>query len=203
MKKFFYTIALIYILPTSGRSQLVAGFKLGGNYSTCASTYHQIQPAIDYGYTLGFHTGLTLDYFINEHLSVRGEMLFSQGGTEMQLMYGDKHTTTMKVSYLSFPAIFKAKILSNLFLTGGGAAGFRVSKDVLDFTGYNRLDFSLAGGIGYDISRKFGVEFRYNHGVMDVGGTPALYNEKPVGGYATTSRCFQLSLEYRLDTRDY
>lgn len=202
MRKIFYIFVLFYILPTTGSSQFVPGFKIGGNYSTCASTYTEVAPAVQYGYTFGFHSGLTLDYFINDRLSVRGELLFSQAGTEMKKMYGDRHASTMRVSYLSFPALFKVKTFGSLFLTGGGAAGFRISKDVLDFTGYNRLDFSLAAGLGYDISRKFGIEFRYNHGVMDVGGTPALYNEKPIGGYATNSRCLQFSMEYRLATRE-
>lgn len=159
--------------------------------------------AVEYDFMAGLQTGFTLDYFLTDRLSMRGELLFSQTGARTQKNYGDLSVKNLQVNYLNLPLLFKVKSIKNLFFTGGGVGGFRISKDILDFTGFNRLDFALAGGVGYDFNRNCGFEFRYNHGVMAVGSTPILYNEKTVGSFATHSRCFQLAVEYRLATKRF
>ncbi len=133
---------------------------------------------------LCWHFGGLMQYHLNEMFILQPEILFSQKGTEFDVIYddGDVYSYKNTFDYLEIPILVKYKYpfqsvevqpyigmtLSFLF---GAEGNLDASEDGLaysesiDIEKYmNNNDFGINIGLDANIAKKFLVGLRYNHG---------------------------------------
>ena len=83
--RFLLVISTIAIATTASAQELGYGFRAGLSYSKFIgdSELDNMGNALDsYSFTSGFHIGFSVNYSFTDQFGVRGELLFSQKGTE-------------------------------------------------------------------------------------------------------------------------
>jgi hypothetical protein len=115
---------------------------------------------------LGFHMGLIGHFHLANPIALQPEIMYS--------MQGSKNTS---LNYINIPVLFQYMYDNGFRLQAGPQLGFLMSAktkingtqtDVKD--NFEPMDFGLAVGLSYvNPATNFGVDFRYNHGLADIG----------------------------------
>jgi len=127
------------------------------------------------------------------NFAIQPEIVYSQQGTKLTINnYSGNDLTsslelTSKLDYINVPIAVKYYVIEGLSLQAGPQIGFLVSAkekaelkangenvsvemDAKD--GYEKVDFALFGGIGYDLPIGIFFQARYNAGLSNINKDP-------------------------------
>jgi len=137
----------------------------------------------------GLNVGVLAEINFTENFAIQPEVVYSQQGTELEVKYwtgnivGAKETYTSKTDYINIPIAAKYYIFEGLSIQAGPQIGFLVSaKEKAEYSGfegrpneeidakdaYKKVDFSILGGIGYDLPLGIFVQARYTYGLTNI-----------------------------------
>lgn len=140
------------------------GLKAGGNYSDFGNANFTTQGSY------GFHTGLMMEYRFNDHFSIHEDILFSRQATKLKDIktFGQDQ---IKLSYMSLPILFKYTTSIGVYFEAGpqvnGNLGNNLDNPALKKYP-KKLDYGVAGGLGYQTKMGLGIGLRYYAGLADV-----------------------------------
>ncbi len=193
MKKYFLFFAVVVLYAQCLGQKVELGVKGGVNFAKYDRTIDD--------FITGLHIGLYARIKSGK-FSLQPELLYSHQGTTLNsTLYATRGVPTpanwylvnAKFDYLIFPLILKWHMTSKLNVQLGPQVGYVLSGAIQETTSYNyqtnrynNVDFSVAGGLGLDLTQKISMDFRYIHGFTDVQ-SGYFYN-----------RVFQLSIGYRI-----
>jgi len=138
---------------------------------------------------VGFNAGLFAKIPIVTGVSIQPELLYTTKGA--QLTYNNILQGSGKyrfnLNYVETPLLMVFNITKNLNINGGAYAAYLTSvniKDVdnngdvngvrdLNAENFNRFDWGLVGGIGFDIENVT-IGGRYNYGLREIGKSGSL-----------------------------
>jgi hypothetical protein len=154
------------------------GIKGGVNfttlYSTDVSTSHM---------KTGFNAGLFAKLPVTRGFSIQPELLYSLKGakSEYNNFVQGNGEYRFNLGYIELPVLAVVNLAPNFNLHAGGYAAYLVNANVknvkngeiqgateLNTNDFNRWDFGLAGGVGFDIEH-FTLGARYNYGLSHIG----------------------------------
>ena len=132
----------------------------------------------------GFNAGIFAKLPVTKGFSIQPELLYSVKGAKDTYNNFTEGSGEYRfnLGYLELPVLAVINLAPNFNLQAGGYAAYLTSanvKDVnndgsiqgatdLDPGNFNRWDFGLAGGLGFDISN-FTLGARYNYGLSTIG----------------------------------
>jgi len=184
MKKFIYSVATLLTIGFTAQAQEIKyGIKAGLNLADWGMDAENtnVRP--------GLNVGLLAEIKLTENFAIQPEVVYSQQGTELEVKYwtgnivGAKETYTSKTDYINIPIAAKYYIFEGLNIQAGPQIGFLVSaKEKAEYSGfegrpneeidakdaYKKVDFSILGGIGYDLPLGIFVQARYTYGLTNI-----------------------------------
>jgi len=137
----------------------------------------------------GFNAGFFLKVPLVEGVSIQPELLYTTKGA--QLTYDNILQGSGKyrfnLNYIEAPLSMVFNVTKNVNIHGGGYLAYLASANVknvdndgnikgateLNADNFNRLDYGLQGGIGFDIEN-FTIGARYNYGLREIGKSGSL-----------------------------
>lgn len=140
------------------------GLKAGGNFSNFTNADFDTEGMA------GFHAGALVNFKITDKLSVQEEFLFSSQGVKFKDDVFGKDN--IKINYMTVPLMLKYRTNPGIFFEAGPQIGFRISEDTDNMTikeFSKKLEYGVAGGLGYQSKSGFGISARYIAGLSDVG----------------------------------
>jgi len=137
----------------------------------------------------GFNAGLFAKLPVTEGFSIQPELLYSVKGakdTYNNIIQGSGEYR-FNLGYIELPLLAVVNLTHNFNIHAGGYAAYLVNaniKDVdnngningatdLNADNFQRWDYGLAGGIGFDIEN-FSLGARYNYGLHNIGKSGTL-----------------------------
>jgi hypothetical protein len=208
MKKILVLFIALAAFAQNAFCQNTFGLKAGLNLSNQAKTLttpqnptsqpHETKPL------WGYLVGVFYKVKVNNSWAISAETNFSLVGsktkylTEEQILNPDGvvHYFNDKIGYIEVP-IFLQYNLDKVYFGAGPAIAFKVFSKITNFENrasktpyYNTLDFSANVLMGYQVTKKWGVTFRYSYGL------PNIHEENIY--VKTKNRFFNLSLLYSL-----
>ncbi|WP_073404296.1 porin family protein [Mucilaginibacter sp. OK098] len=187
MKKLLLMLVVLVLVSAKGFSQtttkttsenesfgkklmkkLEFGITAGGNYSNFTGANFATDPLP------GFHAGLTVSYKFTDNFLVSEEFLYSLQGAKVK--DGTLAGQEIKLSYASVPILFKYRTNSGFYVEAGPQASFKVKEDlggITDSKFAKKIDFAMAGGLGYQSKMGLGIGARYVYGLQKVQETPS------------------------------
>ena len=151
------------------------GLNLTNLYSTDANTDHL---------KAGFNAGVFAKLPVTRGFSVQPEILYSLKGNKStydNIVQGSGEYR-FNLGYIEMPLLAVVNLAPNFNLHAGGYAAYLVNANVknvnsngdvqgateLKTSDFNKWDFGLAGGLGFDIQH-FTLGARYNYGLSHIG----------------------------------
>jgi len=189
MKKIFLLTIINVCIATCSFGQINLGYKTGLNISRVRNSSHN-----DFSSDFGFNTGILAKFKIAKNNFLNTELLLSLKGFNIILI--PSGTTATNFSYLTLPLLFEHRTSSKFYFQLGPELNYLIAAKMKNSTfkesvidNYKKVDISLAGGLGYNISKKIGLETRYIFGLSQI-------NQKPVIFGSEYNRTFQINLIY-------
>lgn len=176
MKKVILSLALLAGAAGAAQAQgLKLGLKGGFNGSTFSGTDSKGSE-----YKAGFAAGGLINYGFTDHLSVQGELLYSQKGASQDFdIAGTSTTAKTTLGYIDVPILIKYSLGEEgkgLFFEVGPQGSFIINRrsfvedsggKEIDGSaetttdGFNKTVIGYVGGIGYQITSGLGLGVRY------------------------------------------
>lgn len=183
MKKLVLVLVVLVAVSTKGFSQtaenagfvqklmkkLEFGITAGGNYSNFSGANFDTEALP------GFHAGLSVSYKFTDNFLVTEEFLYSLQGAKVKT--GQFAGQDIKLSYASVPILFKYRTNSGFYIEAGPQASFKVKEDIGGITDAKfakKIDFGVAGGLGFQSKMGLGIGARYVYGMQKVQETPSV-----------------------------
>ena len=178
MKKLLLVLSVCVSISTNSFSQgffrkltqkLEFGIKAGGNYSDFDGANFSTDPLA------GFHAGATVAFNVTNNFLVQQEFLFSMQGAKV--LSGPLGAQEIKLSYINVPILLKYRTNSGFFVEAGPQVSIKVKEDVLGLNNIDfakKIDFGVAGGLGYQSKIGLGIGARYVYGIQKVLETPSV-----------------------------
>lgn len=190
MKKSKLLIVLLISITASAQVDNSFGIKAGTNYS-------QFRPDIEfYGETvqdfkgkIGYYIGGFYNVGISDKSSVRPELLLANQGTTskelyLEFFYGEQGEVLNKVNDLMIllPVSYRLKLVDFFLLEVGIQPGYALKRTVLakevsfepswegervTHSNFDRFDFSLNGGLGFELNNQLELNLRYSYGLIE------------------------------------
>jgi hypothetical protein len=143
-----------------------------------------VDEASDEQLKAGFNAGIFWKLAVAKGFSIQPELLYSQKGTKAtydNFIQGDGEYR-FNLNYVELPLLAVINLGKHFNIHAGPYAGYLLSADVTDMDddgsingvaelsedNFERFDFGLAGGIGFDIEN-FTIGGRYNYGLREIG----------------------------------
>jgi Outer membrane protein beta-barrel domain len=208
MKKIFVLFITLTAFAQNSFCQNIFGLKAGVNLSNQAKTFTTPQdPTSRSNETKplwGYMFGVFYKVKMNNTWAISAETNFSLVGsgtqylTEEQILNPDgiTHYYNDKIGYIEVPLTLQYK-LNKLYFGAGPAIAFKVFSKITNFENstyktpyYKTLDFSANVLMGYQLAKKWDVNFRYSYGLLNI------YEDNMY--VKTKNRFFNLSLLYSL-----
>lgn len=190
MKNIALIIFTIFCSVTQIAAQIKAGFKGGLNI---ANVHNSI--ANDFTSLVAYNFGFIAKYSAEDSKTgVTIEALLSQKGFKGLLI--PSGTTAYSLTYVSIPALMEYRPAKALYvqvgpefnyLVNAGMKNSTLKKSMLDK--YNKFDFALAAGVGYNVFKNLNLEVRYSNGLNQLSKQPDI-----TGKYY--NRVFQFNAAY-------
>jgi opacity protein-like surface antigen len=182
-------------------SQVEYGIKGGLNLATVRYLNDDNSKA-----RIGFNVGALVEIPLQDNLFLRPEVLYSSKGFAYSATQYSREGV-MKLNYVNIPVLFGIRPSPKVALMAGPELGFlqkAVSKsqgiktDMTNF--YRHFDVGFDLGAGYNFSKFFGVEGRYNYGFKDLVNVVTTDNNGNVSGQGKTgaNSVMQLGFYYYL-----
>ncbi len=163
------TIFSALVIFTSNAQEFKAGLHVG-------MTATQVDGDSLEGFNkAGLLGGLFVSRQLSDHTALHFELMYIQKGSRKPL---DKDYNTfyrLRLNYLEAPLLFRYKPGKKLGLQFGPAIGvllFSQEEDQLGLIRYSppfkKMEYSLCGGLTYDLSEKMLFDFRYSYSMVAV-----------------------------------
>lgn len=166
MKKFY--VVILILISVKSYSQNTFGFFGGLNLNL---TNTGIYESVGSENSLGLHLGVLYEYELNEKLSLRPKIVFSQQGDGTKTEVDGVFLPTSldyKMTYLNVP--IDLKYGNKFFAFAGPQIGFLINtkKETADFGDLNSdIDFGVNLGVGYEFNHIF-IEFGVYQGLTTI-----------------------------------
>jgi hypothetical protein len=189
MRKIFFLAIINTFFFTNSFGQINWGYKAGLNISRVRNSSHN-----DFTSNLNFNTGALAKIKLDKNYFINIECLLSLKGFNSILIPGG--TTKTNFSYLTLPILFEYKTTNKFYFQLGPELNYLIAAKMKNSTidnsvadSYKKFDISLAGGLGYNISKKIGLETRYIFGLSQIIQKPEIFGSE-------YNRTFQINLIY-------
>ncbi len=203
VRKILFVLVSLFFLGQSLQAQEEHryGFRLGANYSEL--DFDDGASGVlggDNDARIGFVAGFFAQYFLSEKWSIQPELQYSAQGERTKVKgvntgaVGSDSEDRLKMNMLQLP-VFLNLHLRKLNLSVGPQVGIRIWEWERQ-DNYETFQFSVTGGVGYDITDNIGVNLRAAYGLTD-----ALDASRIEGNNFTATAVnhyLQLSLSYRM-----
>jgi len=184
MKKTLLSLGLLIGVASAANAQtgLKLGLKGGFNGSTLSGTDSKGTE-----YKAGFAAGGLINYGFTDHISVQGELLYSQKGAsqDYDTGLGTTYTNKFTFGYIDVPILFKYTIGDDgkgLFLEVGPQGSFiinqrsftedsggkQIGSSSTSTDAFNKAVVGYVGGVGYQLTSGLGIGVRYAGDVSQV-----------------------------------
>jgi opacity protein-like surface antigen len=170
---FLFFLCLLHLNLSNAQDGFKFGVKAGSNFSG----YHSGQSVFtdDFGYRLG---GIA-QYNINDTFTLQGELLYNKKGGRFNVYNSQnifEFTIESDLDYIDIPIILKIYVVKKLAFEIGPQIGLLINSkgnvagesETLEFENINTIDFSLNGGLSYDIGDNFLIQARYGYGLSEI-----------------------------------
>lgn len=153
------------------------GFKGGLNFTNL-----YVDEVDDTNMLTSFHAGMFVELPLTQGVAIVPELNFSRKGSEVQnTILGETYKSKFKLSYLEVPVLLKLNVVPNFNLHAGpyfaylldaktdvvNESGENVSTLTYDTDDFNKLDYGLSAGLGFDFNT-ISIGARYNYGLNDI-----------------------------------
>jgi hypothetical protein len=196
-----FLLVIMFVGVSAGafaQTKFAIGIKAGPNFANINTEASADQ---NYKNRTGFHAGAFL-LLRGQKVGIQPEILFSQQGS--QVKYSGQPDLKSNFSYFNIPIIVKLYTIAGINLQIGPQIGLLTSAKQENFnvtTGrvteesvksdFNKTDFSLALGAGWDLPFGLAIDGRYNLGLSDI---------RSGAGNSVKNQVWQISVGYRLFT---
>jgi len=153
-----------------------AGIKGGWNVSNLIT-----DEVTDKNARHGFHVGVYGQLFANEGFAIQPEVNFSTKGNKVTTTFGIiDHETKFNLSYLDVPVLAVFKLGNAAEIHAGAYWAYLVGANIdtdgdlgddfyrLDRDNFERWDYGLVGGIGFNLGDALQLGARYNYGLNEI-----------------------------------
>ncbi len=173
-KKILFLLGILLFAAVSIEAQEEHryGFRIGVNYSELDFEDRTIGVfGGDDGARIGAAVGFFAQYYLSERWSIQPELQYSAQGERSRVLgvntgvQGEDSEDRLKVNLLQLPVVLNFH-LKKLSLSVGPQAGVRIWEWERE-DNYETLQFSVIGGVGYDITDNLGVNLRASYGISD------------------------------------
>ncbi len=173
MKKVFLSASILMSTLAFAQS---FGVKAGINVSSISEKGYK-----ETNTRVGFNAGVFANIPLSSTFSVQPELLYSQQGSKTKdVIAGKEFSDVLKLDYISVPVMFQYKVIPQFYVEAGPEFSFLASSKNetklggstgeldLDSKFFNKFNFGLGIGAGFDITQNIGVNARYVFGLTDV-----------------------------------
>ncbi|MEL1242338.1 porin family protein [Flavobacterium flavipallidum] len=173
MKKIILSVVAVFAFGLANAQEVKFGAKVGGNLNSFRATNFMSQDdiSIKFGSNVGFQAGGFAEIKVASKFTVQPELLFSYESYKLPLE-GDLN---FNLSYINVPVMAKYYASEKISLQVGPQIGFLVgakakfegeSEDIKDML--ETINFGVNFGLGYELTEKVAVDFRYNLGLINI-----------------------------------
>jgi hypothetical protein len=145
----------------------------------------------DYKGKIGFYFGGYAEFGINEKISIRPELIYSQQSSNFTInssglniynpdeFFVTSSDNVIKESLLLLPIIVVYKLTEKLSLEFGPQFSYSLNREVeydnypFNYDGFikndddEKFELGLGLGLGYSLSADLGISLRYNYGIIE------------------------------------
>lgn len=181
MKKVLFIAVAILGLTNAYAQEKKFGIKGGLNIASSTLSVNGLNITSVYGINIGFFG----DFKISKIFSIQPEILYSMQGVKASVSNaGQFIEVTENLDYINLPVMAKLYASDKFNFQAGPQFGFLISaKDKINTNvsgsgitsgtidvknNYNDMEFGLNLGAGYDFSKNFSADVRYNFGLTDI-----------------------------------
>lgn len=181
-KKILTTLCLLGFISLSNAQESSTtgarfGVKGGVNFTNL-----YVDNVDDTNMLTSFNAGVFVELPITQGVAIVPELNYSRKGSEVQnTILTETYKSKFKLSYLEMPVLLKLNLVPNFNLHAGPYVAYLLNAktDVVDENGdnvesfeydtddFNKLDFGLSAGLGFDFNN-FGIGARYNYGLSEI-----------------------------------
>ena len=181
-KKILTTLSLLGFISLSNAQESSTtgarfGVKGGVNFTNL-----YVDDVDDTNMLTSFNAGVFVELPITQGVAIVPELNYSRKGSEVQnTILTETYKSKFKLSYLEMPVLLKLNLVPNFNLHAGPYVAYLLNAktDVVDENGdrvesfeydtddFNKLDFGLSAGLGFDFNN-FGIGARYNYGLSEI-----------------------------------
>lgn len=176
MKKLLFLVVALLSGLSSAQVTFNPGIRAGANFSHFSNSeefnyYYQeefpnaAKPYLDYKTKTDFYLGFIGNIRFTKFYALQPEINYSRQGAKISTNVNNWDGKTLSVSYLGLQLI--NKFYFNQFnIHVGPTLEFVVDKK--NFDPENEIDLGITAGLGYDITKNFGIEARVKKGFVPV-----------------------------------
>ncbi len=164
MKKFLL-LMFVFVSGLTQAQSLGFGIKGGGNFSNLGGDN------IDTSTLASYYLGAFVELSLFENLSIQPEILYSSQGAKV------KDADDIKLDYINVPVLAKFYLTSKTFsIEAGPQFGLLLSDNVENTFETETFDFSVVGGICYNLTDSISAHARYVAGLTEASKNAELTN---------------------------
>lgn len=167
MKKMILTLLTVTSLTTAMQAQVTFGANAGINYTNLTGDDADGSDA-----KLGFYAGLHANIGLAKNLKLIPALRVSTEGAQADLVDA---TAKLNMMYINIPVMFNYSLKNRIFFEAGPQVGvlasakLKIDSDSEDAKdSFESLNYGIALGGGYMITKNFGANVRYNLGLADI-----------------------------------
>lgn len=166
------------------RPKARAGIKGGLNVSNLIT-----DEVTDKNARYGFHAGVYGQLFANEGFAIQPELNFSTKGNKVTTTFGViDQETKFNLSYLDIPVLAVFKLGNAAEIHAGAYWAYLVGANIdtdgdlgdgfvqLDRDNFDKWDYGLVGGIGFNLGDALQIGARYNYGLNEIARSEGAKN---------------------------
>lgn len=166
---FFLLIAGAILISSPLKAQPKPGIKAGVNYGGLSG--------YEGGKKAAIHTGLFIEWQVNNKWKFRPELLYSSIGQKYMVEEIEtQDTKAIQISYVSVPVVFQYYLARKIFIEAGPQLSFLASAKDKGGNGdkadvrrnLRNTQFGFNAGMGWLIRKKTEVYIRYSPGFDDI-----------------------------------
>ena len=181
-KKILTTLCLLgFISLSSAQESSTTGARFGVKGGVNFTNLY-VDNVDDTNMLTSFNAGFFVELPITQGIAIVPELNFSRKGSEVQnTILTETYKSKFKLSYLEMPVLLKLNLVPNFNLHAGPYVAYLLNAktDVVDENGdrvesfeydtddFNKLDYGLSAGLGFDFNN-FGIGARYNYGLSEI-----------------------------------
>ncbi len=202
-KTLFILMGLLFVgVSLQAQEENRYGFRIGANYSELEfdDGVSGLIVDKDKDARIGFMAGFFAQYFLSEKWSIQPELQYSAQGERTKVtgvntgVQGASSEDRLKVNVLQLP-VFLNLHFKKLVLSVGPQAGIRIWEWERQ-DNYETFQFSVTGGVGYEITDNISVNARAAYGISDAIDATRIEGSNFSG--TAKNHYVQLSLAYRM-----